>query len=466
MFQKSHKIIILSILSVIFAVLMVAGVFLQAYFADVNVIVSAEDFAIVIDSQGNNYSYIPYGINAPKTKGDVEVITVNTGNASVIIETPDRVNVSNNNGPARLICVNGEGTKYVEGLYNGNCEIKEYNDLRISSKQESYEITLAEVDGLFEMDYEDSWLLLSLDNDKSLLRTYAGIELSKMMGNNYSPDIRFVEVFVNGMYSGTYILCEKVKMAYGRIAIDSAKNGIMVGEGVTGGYLMYTDTSVNVKSELTSPTQGKNFYFTMSNINILPGATERSRIAFRQTKNLLDVHFKYIRKYMTDAENALFSENFKAGSGGFRDYFNVTGTMDWYIIEELFKNPNDPTLTSTYMYKERNGKITIGPVWYFGFSSGNSDYKAATEIENWYVRNNVWISRMFEDEGFEAEFKARWQSVSNIVSEKLFEIIDSKAEELIACAALNGMSKEEYKAEVESLKLWLNERISWINNNI
>ena len=459
--KKLRNIILLIFTAILFVAIVLMGFLTNWRYADPNSVISAEGF---LPKASDNTIYIPYGINLPSDTDETFAI-VESPNASLIIETEERTLIDDNGIQASLVFLDGTNTNYEKGLFRGDATISLTDEPDMPGNKNSYEFSLVDTAALLNMAYDRDWTLISLENDKTMLRTYTGLELSKLLGMKYTPQIRFVELFVNGRYDGTYMLCEKVKISTGRLNIEKASPDIITGAGVTGGYLMYTDMSTKAKDELTSAGIGKNFYFTMANSNILPGATGRSRLKFRHTKDLMNVHFSYISDYMQEAESVLFSENFMS-EDGFRKYFLEDSVVDWYIIEELFKNPNDPQINATYMYKVRNAGISLGPVWYFGASAGNSDFNEAIDTSGWYVRQNSWISRMFEDPEFEELFKYEWNTRMDGVFEKLLEKLDSAVAEQSFAARYNDISEEEYWQEVGLFREWIVERFNWIGQNI
>ena len=453
--NKRNLIIIIS-LSVLIVAAIIIGMFTQSLYADNNISVNADKFK----------KYIPYGV-APSPNTGKDVITVETGNPSLLIETGKDGAITNQGINANIAFINGKESNYISGLYNGSCIIKDFNDIVISPDKGSYEITLPGPEDLLRMNTGKDWLILSLDNDKSMLRTYAGLELSRLLGAYYTPDVRFIELFVNGSYEGTYMLCEKVEMDGNRLNISKAKPGKITGSALTGGYLMKTDSSSAVKGNTEESAPGKNFYFSMDNAYILPGAAENSRLKFRQTKNLSNEQFTYIKQYMKTAEKALFSENFNTpgSDDAYYNYFSINNIISWYINEEIFKNPNDPNYITTYLYKERDGGVSFGPVWYFGFGAGNSDFKNAADIKGWYVRRNSWVARMFEDERFKELFNSKWAEIKDNIKDSLFAKIDAGAVQLAESVRYSSISEADHNNEVKNLKDWLSQRIDWMNEN-
>ena len=79
----------------------------------------------------------------------------------------------------------------------------------------------------------------------------------------------------------------------------------------------------------------------------------------------------WIQNYMNAFESALAGKDFADPNRGYAKYIDVDAFIDHFIINELFKN-TDGFRNSTYMYKDRNEKLKMGPVWDFNLSMGNT----------------------------------------------------------------------------------------------
>jgi hypothetical protein len=83
----------------------------------------------------------------------------------------------------------------------------------------------------------------------------------------------------------------------------------------------------------------------------------------------------------------------------YADYIDIDTYIDWWLVHELAFNgePNHPK--STYMHKDRNGKLKAGPVWDFDWAYGsyeNRDGINLVEGNSWYIRNK----KMYDSEDF------------------------------------------------------------------
>jgi hypothetical protein len=185
----------------------------------------------------------------------------------------------------------------------------------------------------------------------------------------------------------------------------------------------------------------------------------------------------YIEQYIADTETALFGEDFADPETGYAAYLDVDSTIDYYLINELFKNV-DGASASVYLYKKRNGKLFFGPIWDFDLALGNAGYSDVDKTYGWHIRKASWFSRLFEDPAFDAKVKARWQALK---AEGKFELVflyaDARATWLDKAQERNfnlwqifdwetwytRIIMGSYDLEVEEMIRWQRERYEWMD---
>jgi hypothetical protein len=106
----------------------------------------------------------------------------------------------------------------------------------------------------------------------------------------------------------------------------------------------------------------------------------------------------------------LFGDDFTDPEKGYAAYLDVDSVINYYLINELFKNP-DGAATSFYLYKKRNGKLFFGPVWDFDLAMGNVGYDDVDKIHGWHIRKASWFDRLFQDPAFETKVAERWNQL-------------------------------------------------------
>ena len=82
-----------------------------------------------------------------------------------------------------------------------------------------YKLKLDSKASLLGMPAGKTWVLLANYDDKSLLRDQVAFEVGRRVGMAWTPNSRFVELFLNGQYEGNYQLTEEIKIDNNRVNI-------------------------------------------------------------------------------------------------------------------------------------------------------------------------------------------------------------------------------------------------------
>lgn len=273
---------------------------------------------------------------------------------------------------------------------------------------------------------EKSWVILSQDMDKSLIRTHLAFEYSRILFNasegyhhekclNFTPISKFINVYLtgdyydsakkqtikmNGDYLGVYQMSDQMERADGRIAVDKLKaSDGSDPEKISGGYIIETD--LHEGNHYTSKKRIKMTY------------------KYPKDDDFDQSQYDYITNFLNNAETALYGNNYKDPANGWRKYFDEKTLADFIIIKEFVGDLDG--YTSTYMYKRRGyDKIFFGPIWDCDKGWDNdkrvphSEYKPLESLMIhagfWmpqYV-NNDWFQRLWTDETFRAFVAKRW----------------------------------------------------------
>ena len=333
------------------------------------------------------------------------------------------------------------------------------------------------------MPEENDWILLSNYNDKSFMRNILGYTLFQRL-EHYAPRSRLVDVIVNSEYQGIYILTEKIKRDKNRVDIAKLKDDDIAGEELTGGYIFKIDYWNNNDSWESpySPINHPNY-----NIHFVYYYPDWDEMVYQQ-KN-------YLKNYVTSFEQALYSANFKDATQGYPNFIDIESFIDYFLVSEISRN-NDGFKKSRYFHKDKNGKITAGPVWDFDWAWKNINecyiFKA-TDGSGWSykindcnpdVKSPGWMIRLFYDDTFKNQVNCDYFDLrSNVLSDdNIYGIIDSlynvvknpqvKHFQKWDILGRNvgapevGEQPTTYLGEVDKLKDWIVTRLNWLDNNM
>lgn len=334
-------------------------------------------------------------------------------------------------------------------------------------------------------DKSKSYVLIANYDDKTALRTWAAGRLANSIpiGNGYlnspadsptpsgtgvlmpwAPHSLFVELYLNGVYEGNYLLIEEIKVDSHRVNINELADTDTAPDQVTGGYLM----------EIDYREEEDYIFFTPQTLPIGLIDPDFSPEVPEQTS--------YISNYVDTAETALFSSNFTDPNLGWRAYFDEASAINFYIVQDLMGNVDGGSFNdSDYLYKDQNNPlIYMGPVWDFDESAGNVNYQPITSpVAPWMRTNAIWYAQWFADPGFAADAATQWNTLKrNGVFNTWLASIQEEAKSLEQSQVNNferwpmlgietwpnAEAAGSYAGEVQYLIEWLNLRIGYFDS--
>ncbi len=145
---------------------------------------------------------------------------------------------------------------------------------------------------------------------------------------------------------------------------------------------------------------------------------------------------EYIQDYVGEFERVLASNIYADPNEGYRKYINVTSFVDFFILNELSRNVDGYRL-STFLQKDKEKKLSMGPIWDFNIALGNANYCNGESVSDWaYEFNNIcpgdfwlvpfWWEKLLSDPAFKSEIRNRWNELrlTTISVENIEDIID------------------------------------------
>ncbi len=344
---------------------------------------------------------------------------------------------------------------------------------------------------LLGMPEEEDWVLHGPYSDKSLMRNKLIYDLSTDMGR-YASRTRFVELILNGSYKGVYVFMEKLKRNKNRIAIEKLTPEENSGDDLTGGYILKIDKIAG--SNVGSGYNNQNSFASEVPPPYAGGGEIRFLYEYPDAEEITSQQRNYIQNYVLDFEAALSSDNFKDPVNGYRAYIDVESFIDFFILNEISHNVDGYRL-STFMHKDKNGKLAMGPIWDFNLAFGNADYCGGGNTNSWAYRFNercpgdfwsvpFWWYRLLEDPYFVELLKARWfeyrgnvlsdQAVLGKISsyEKEMEEVDAIERNFKTWSIIgkwiwpNNFVGTSYASERIYVEEWIVDRMSWLDGAI
>lgn len=349
---------------------------------------------------------------------------------------------------------------------------------------------------------EEDWILNGPYADKTLLRNVLMYDLSNQIGR-YASRTRFVELYLNDEYNGVYVFMEKLKRDKERIDIKKLDREDLDEESITGGYILKIDKtagdSENGDASYTEDIGFRSNYGSdgrLLNYGAFGGKQSEETYflyEYPDTDDIAPDQKEYIQNYIRNFELALLNTDVNDLNAPrlYEEYINMNSFADFFILNELSANP-DAYRISTFMYKDRGEKLKMGPIWDFNIALGMSNRSGS---KNWIYQYNernpndlwlvhFWWEKLLADPLFRAKIKSRWQDYRmNVLSENniLATISDRQAiltrnnaiernfkrwDVLGVSLPFNDFVGEDYESEIDYVKNWMRQRLSWMDGEI
>ena len=315
-----------------------------------------------------------------------------------------------------------------------------------------YRLKFAEKVKPFGLTKGKSWVLLANSQKGSLMANAIAMKIGQMAGAKYTNHIIPVELYINGLYRGSYMFTEKVGMANNSVDIDEED-----------GYVVELDTYSS--SDETIYNRGEY------NLPI--------KIAEPDLDEYEDVELAKARRTAILTDSKEMQTAVYTGEG-LEDVMDVDATARFFLTNDLVLNQEINHPKSTFYYKNESdpeGKITFGPLWDFdwGFNYENGSkycYSGQTSsVINYDMEACAFWQDLTNIEIFKKHYYHVWKEfVENNSIAELHDYIDSYYNFAKTSFQNNayewGGSYGFGEEDRDRAKQWVTDRANYIYNNL
>lgn len=238
---------------------------------------------------------------------------------------------------------NDENGSYFD-LIEANGEMRLRGNSTAGEAKKPYNIKFSTDVDLFGLGKDNKYCLLANYCEPSFIRNALVRELNKMILSEYTCDYRFVDVYYNGTYNGTYMLATPVDIDETRVDLDDNDEFIL--------EIEYDAGDVRDNDALYFQTPYTNF---------------RIKIDSHDVEDITSDGYASLYSTIIQADFALMSGDWEQ----IQKYFDVESLAKYYVLHEYFKDV-DYAWDST-RFTIDNGKIAAGPLWDFDRALGHAN---------------------------------------------------------------------------------------------
>ena len=341
-----------------------------------------------------------------------------------------------------------EGTLAVNGRggyedYTGKTEVKGRGNSTWGYPKKPYRLKLnkkAEICGLGKA---KNYVLLANHLDPTLMLNSVAFKIGRLLELPFTNHAIPVDVVLNGIYKGSYLLTEQIEVKENRVDLD--ENNSVMWE-----LDSYWDDEPKFKS-------------TAFNLPVMV-----------KDPDLTTEQFEYWKKDFNAFTTQFAKEPLEGNS--YVDMIDIESVAKFLITFNLVHNMEINHPKSVFLHKERNGKYVMGPIWEFdwaydyeGTSNHFGRYNTPLFSSSMNGVGTAFFQRFLQDSRVKTIYKRTWQDFKNNKLDALLQYVDDYAVMLKPSVERNSELWENtrsFDTKVKELKTWLRNRADYIDSEV
>ena len=341
-----------------------------------------------------------------------------------------------------------EGTLAVNGRggyedYTGKTEVKGRGNSTWGYPKKPYRLKLnkkAEICGLGKA---KNYVLLANHLDPTLMLNSVAFKIGRLLELPFANHAIPVDVVLNGIYKGSYLLTEQIEVKENRVDLD--ENNSVMWE-----LDSYWDDEPKFKS-------------TAFNLPVMV-----------KDPDLTTEQFEYWKKDFNAFTTQFAKEPLEGNS--YVDMIDIESVAKFLITFNLVHNMEINHPKSVFLHKEGNGKYVMGPIWdfdwaydYEGTSNHFGRYNTPLFSSSMNGVGTAFFQRFLQDSRVKAIYKRTWQDFKNNKLDALLQYVDDYAVMLKPSVERNSELWENtrsFDTKVKELKTWLRNRADYIDSEV
>ncbi len=248
-------------------------------------------------------------------------------------------------------------------------------------EKKSYKLKFKNKVAVLDMPKSKHWVLMPYANDAAngLLSNYAGHELSRLIGMEWTASMKPVEVVINDEYMGLYFIAENVRAAAERVQIADYGDAT---------YSEADDFLLEFGSDLTD--DGTELFYSWNSANgyenkLVTATPSKEDIATAEESTRI---MEYLEGHINELEATVSKAKANPMWMGWTDVIDHEEAAKYYIVQEIMDDTRS-FADNFYMHHTTGSRWLMGPVWDFG---------------NAFPNNGAKGSLIHEAEGYEGSF--------------------------------------------------------------
>ena len=313
-------------------------------------------------------------------------------------------------------------------------KFKVRGNLTATLDKKPFTFTLPAPLSLCGMEPAYKWNLLANATDGSYIRNKLVLDLANQSISAFEPDGEFVEVYVNGVYYGMYLLTEAVEIGENRLEIPRQSS-----------WFLEMELDFRMEEDVPYVISDQGQIFAADFVSPDPSA-----------------ELKRIQSMINDIESALTSRDGRSALSGkhLGELIDMDSWAEAFLIQEI-SGDHDTGIASQFSYvlNRENPLLYAGPVWDFDGTMGNVNTpmfgnpaaltaSVCNSRPEGTPNQNRWLSAMYQNPEFRALAAEKYDKIFRKNLEWAIHTgIDQYTEKISRSAILDALRWHEKRQE-------------------
>lgn len=293
-----------------------------------------------------------------------------------------------------------------------------------------------------------NWTLIANQKDPSFCHNALSYHIGQAVGMEFCPGYRFIDLVINNIYLGCYMISDHVEVGSNRIKLEDEKTGWYVesnrDDQVEEPYVNAGGIAVSIKSP--------------------EPATDAETAALKAE---VAAFFDAAQAIMNQKSNpSVFCDP----ENGWRKYFDEESLVKYYVGENLTGN-HDGFMT-VKMYRDMGKKMKVGPMWDHDTAFGIYDEGGKTLCEDAQVQAPLFCgkyAKIIADNDPEFMQKANYL-LQKVLADGYADNMKKHIADITSSVATSRTIEAPYgnpfQTEIDKLETYITDHTSWLRETV
>lgn len=326
--------------------------------------------------------------------------------------------------------------------FQGRAAIRGRGNSTWDMPKKPYRFKLDKAASLLGLAAEKNWVLLQNYIDPSLMCNAVAMKTGQLLEMPFTHHIIPVNVTLNGRYIGNYTFTEHKEVT---------DNRINVGED---GWLVELDIFFD---------EAYQFYSKNFQLPVMISYPELDKMSTADADRIFNV----MKNDFNALDDLIHEPSFP--NNDYLKYFDANTFVDYLIVYMLTGNEEINHPKSTYIYKKRGEKYSMGPIWdfdwAFGYEGTGTHFVNPNRSLFWSdsSKGTAFFAKIAKDPAIHELFKTEWPKFKEQKYPLLVEYLKDYANLI---RESHARDQKRWEQSTGSIDKYLKQLLDWLDRRV